>query len=151
LTFSVRPATIQDLNTLVSFTLTEAVEAEGVNFSEQTVRRGISAALQAPAIACYWVMENHDGVVVGSISVVREWSDWRAGYYWWIQSMFIRSDYRGQGLMRQLIATVVDAAANENALELRLYVHEDNHRAMRAYRRADFIDSPYRIMTMKKL
>lgn len=149
MTFSVRPATNTDLDTLVSFTLAEAVEAEGIEISAETVSRGISAGLQEPALARYWVLENREGAVVGSISVVREWSDWHAGYYWWIQSMFIKPGYRGQGLMRQLITTVAEAAAAEAALELRLYVHEENKRAIRAYQRADFADSPYRIMTRK--
>jgi len=149
MTFSVRAATIKDLDTLVSFTLAEAVEAEGIEISAETVSRGISAGLQDPALARYWVLEDHENAVVGSISVVREWSDWHAGYYWWIQSMFIKPGYRGQGLMRQLVAAVAETAAAEAALELRLYVHEENERAIRAYRRADFADSPYRIMTRK--
>lgn len=148
LPYTVRAATPADLDTLVAFILAEAAEAEGATKAPETVRAGIGAGLSDPAIARYWVLENEAGEVVGSISVVREWSDWHAGFYWWIQSIFIAPAYRGQGLMPRLLDAVRAAARAENALDLRLYVHHDNARAIRAYRKAGFSDLPYQIMSL---
>jgi GNAT superfamily N-acetyltransferase len=146
---AVREAQLGDLDRLVEFTVSEAREAEGINKSAEIVSEGIKAGLENSAIAKYWVLEKDDGQVIGSISVVREWSDWHAGYYWWIQSMFITPAYRGKGLMNLLVQAVRDSAIREKALDLRLYVHNKNKRAVRAYEKAGFEGSEYTVMIKK--
>src|SRR3990172_8268084 len=98
--YSVREARSGDLNTLVAFTLAEANEAERRAVDIEVVQRGVRAGLDDPSIATYWVLEDDAGQVVGSVSIVREWSDWHARDYWWIQSMYIRPEDRGKRLMR---------------------------------------------------
>ena len=147
--FSVSPATFNDLATLTSFIIAEANEAEGSHKSLEIVEKGVRAGLENPAIARYWVLETNQVQTVGSLSVVKEWSDWHAGYYWWIQSMFIHPDYRSQGLMNLLLNAVREAARDEDALAIRLYVHKNNTRAIKAYRREGFADTPYQIMAME--
>jgi L-amino acid N-acyltransferase YncA len=66
-------------------------------------------------VATYWVLENADGDVVGSASIVREWSDWHAADYWWVQSMFVHPDRRGQGLSGLLLDEVVRQARGRRA------------------------------------
>jgi len=95
------------------------------------------------------VAESDDGQVVGSISVVTEWSNFRGGYYWWIQSLFIVPVHRGTGLVDLLLNTVAKAASGVDALDLRLYVLQSNHRAMAAYLRCDFDETPYTIMVRR--
>ena len=87
--FHVRPATLDDLDTLVSFTLAEAQEAEGLDLVPETVRRGVRAGLEDPAVSRYWLLEGEADGPVGAISIVREWSDWQAATYWWIQSLYL--------------------------------------------------------------
>jgi hypothetical protein len=77
----VRRAKLDDLDTLVSFTLAEAKEAEGIDLSPQVICEGINCALEDPETARYWVLVDHEVNTIGSVSVVKEWSDWRAGYY----------------------------------------------------------------------
>jgi GNAT superfamily N-acetyltransferase len=84
--------------------------------------------------------------VVGSVSVAKEWNVWNAGYYWWIQTIFLMPEYRGQDLMRFLIEHVRDQAKRERALEVRLYIHKDNERGRKAYNREGFVDSAYEMM-----
>lgn len=48
------------------------------------VRKGIRAALEDESVAIYWVLQGSRDEIVGNISVVKEWSNWKAGYYWWI-------------------------------------------------------------------
>ena len=148
MTFDIRRATSADIESLVSFAVAEAKEAEGVTKDLNRVRQGIRTALGDDAIAMYWVLEKEETGIVGNVSIVKEWSDWNSGYYWWIQSMYILPEFRGKGLMERLIQTLKDAARQEGALELRLYVHKNNAQAVIAYQKAGFFDSDYRIMTM---
>jgi GNAT superfamily N-acetyltransferase len=145
--YVVRRAEERDLESLVWFTVAEAREAEGMALDPQVVRRGVAAGLRDRAIAMYWVVEWHEGEAVASTSVVREWSDWCAGYYWWIQSMYVVGEHRGRGLPEMLFEAVAAEARAGGAADLRLYVHEENARARRAYRRCGFSDLPYRIMS----
>lgn len=147
--FQIRQASLGDLAILVSFTLAEAHEAEGIDGSASTIREGVRAGLEDPAIATYWLMESPDFGVVGSISAVREWSDWNAGYYWWIQSLYIKPEFRGRGLLKPLIEAVREEAKRHGALELRLYAHRSNERALSAYRREGFREMPYQVMGLE--
>jgi ribosomal protein S18 acetylase RimI-like enzyme len=145
--YRIRRAQAQDLDSLVSFTLAEAREAEGAELDPFIVRRGVEAGLSDRAIAMYWVVESDQGEIVARASALREWSDWHAQYYWWVQSMYVVPDHRGRGLVEMLVGAVSAEARNGGAADLRLYVHEQNSRAIRAYRRCGFSDLPYRIMS----
>ena len=144
----IRRAKSADLESLVSFAVAEAREAEGIKKDSERVRQGVATALRDDSIAMYWVLEINNTGVIGSVSIVKEWSDWNSGYYWWIQGMYILPKFRGKGLMERLIQALKDAARQEGALELRLYVHKNNAQAVIAYQKAGFFDSEYRIMTM---
>jgi ribosomal protein S18 acetylase RimI-like enzyme len=146
--YVVRRADLGDLGQLVEFTISEAREAEGVSKEPEKAREGIRAALEDESFALYWVVQSEDNEILGNVSVIKEWSNWSAGYFWWIQSMFIKPEYRGRGLLEMLIQTVRESARQSNALEVRLYVHKDNARAIKAYKKTGFVDSDYRIMRM---
>jgi predicted GNAT family acetyltransferase len=143
----IRRAQDKDLDSLVSFTVAEAREAEGAEMDPSIVRRGVEAGLSNRDVAMYWVVESEQREIVASTSVVREWSDWRAQYYWWIQSMYVVPGHRGRGLVEMLMGTVSAEARDSGAADLRLYVHGQNSRAIQAYRRCGFSDAPYRIMS----
>lgn len=144
--FKVRNAKLDDLDNLAEFVIAEANEAEGIIKSSEIVLNGIKAGLENPDIARYWIIENENGNPFGNVSVVKEWSDWNCAFYWWIQSMFLLPNYRGIGLMEALLKEVKLAAENENAIELRLYVHKDNDRAIKAYKKVGFCNSDYNMM-----
>jgi ribosomal protein S18 acetylase RimI-like enzyme len=145
--YTIRPAVRADVDTLVAFTLREACEAEGTRTTETAVRRGIEAAFVVPARATYWVVESSDRTIVGSTSITTEWSDFHGGDYWWIQSVFIVPEHRGHGLVERLLNHLTDAAKAAGALDLRLYAHTSNERALRAYRRCGFTTAPYIVMS----
>jgi ribosomal protein S18 acetylase RimI-like enzyme len=147
--YTIRKATPADLDTLVAFTLREAEEAEGRDQDRDAVRRGVRAALEEPALATYWVAESSDGEVVASTSVVTEWSNFHGGHYWWIQSLFIVPEHRGRGLVEILLDNLAEAARAAGALDLRLYAHNANRRALGAYRRRGFDVAPYTVMTRR--
>ncbi len=142
--YRVRPATPSDLDLLTRFTHEEAREAEGRALDRETVRRGVREGLDGRAR--YWVLETGAGEPVGSASAVREWSDWKASHYWWVQSMYIDPGHRGRGLAGRLLEEIAREARLDGAPDLRLYVHGGNQAARAAYRRGGFEESPYRIM-----
>ena len=144
----VRRAAIRDLQSLIEFTSCEAEEAEGIATSPEKLETGIKLALEDETKAIYWVLVDGSDVPVGNVSALKEWSDWNSGYYWWIQSMYIDPAYRGKNYMALLLAAVKQEMDEQNGLELRLYVHEKNHAAIRAYRRSNFRDTNYKIMVL---
>ena len=143
----VRPAGIDDLQSIVGFIAEEAREAEGRSQDTEKLQHGIGAALEDASIAQYWLLVDDLGEACGCTSVVKEWSDWNAGYYWWIQSMYIAPEHRGKGHLDTLLDAVREAGQQQGCLDLRLYVHKDNGAAIRAYEKAGFADTPYQIMS----
>ena len=146
---NVREAVLGDLPKLVEFTSEEAREAEGSIMAQGNLEKGIRKALEDGSIAMYWVLVNNFGEAIGSISALKEWSDWNAGFYWWIQSMYLVPDQRGKGYIVHLINAVKDEMENQSGLELRLYVHQDNKKAIKAYEKSGFEKLPYEIMLLK--
>jgi RimJ/RimL family protein N-acetyltransferase len=146
----VRKANLKDLPCLVAFTGEEAREAEGNIKIPDTLEKGIKKSLEDESVAIYWVLVDDNDKPVGSVSALKEWSDWNAGYYWWIQSMYLAPSQRGKGRMAILLDVVKSEMELQQGLELRLYVHEENSAAIRAYQKADFVHSQYKIMTLRK-
>ena len=145
----IRKAVIDDIDSLIEFSFEEAKEAEGLTRVPDTLRAGITAALNDSSKAIYWVIADENDKPFGNVSALKEWSDWNDGYYWWIQSMFISTRYRGKGYLKLLINAVESEMKRENGLELRLYVHKDNKVAIRAYEKVGFVISNYDVMTLK--
>jgi GNAT superfamily N-acetyltransferase len=143
--WSTRLASHEDLDILVSFTRAEAQSAEGRNLGDHVVRGAIELALGAPeSKAQYIVVEGPEGVV-GHCSVFKEWSDWLAAPYLWIQSMYVDPPHRGKGAMGALLQAVDDHARSSGAPEVRIYVHRDNTRGERAWEREGFEPAPYKM------
>ena len=130
----IRPATPQDLDRVVEFNLGLASETEGKALDRETLRAGVEAALSDASRARYFLAEV-DGQVVGQTMFTTEWSDWRNGYFWWIQSVYIDATHRGRGVFRALYAYIRELAkAEPDVCGIRLYVDNDNHRAIKTYK-----------------
>jgi GNAT superfamily N-acetyltransferase len=148
MSFTARIGIISDLDTITSFTLAEAWDAEKRRLSPEIVRAGIKECLEDPSIATYWVLESPGDGLIGCASLIRERSDWLAGYYGWVQSMYILPKYRGRGLSGVLIASLRKQAKEEGLHDLRLYVHQDNSQAIKAYLKNGFSQAPYKILSL---
>jgi ribosomal protein S18 acetylase RimI-like enzyme len=144
--YAIREARNSDFDVLVEFTIQEATETEEVHPDSQAVAVGVGAGLDGSTPTTYWVAESDDGTVAGSISIVTEWSNFRGGYYWWVQSLYITPEHRGKGLAERLLAFVTKRARENGAIDLRLYVLHANQRAIAAYRQSGFEIAPYTIM-----
>jgi GNAT superfamily N-acetyltransferase len=129
----IRRAEGRDEDTLVAFNAAMAWETEHLRLDAAVLRRGVRAALADPAKGFYLVAEA-DGEVVGQTLVTFEWSDWRDGYFWWVQSVYVRPDARRGGVFRALFEHVREAAvAAPDVIGVRLYVDRDNARAQATY------------------
>jgi ribosomal protein S18 acetylase RimI-like enzyme len=135
---SIRDARPDDLDVIVDYNASLAQESEGKALDREVLTRGVAVALDDRDRLRYWVAETDDGShglrVVGQAAITREWSDWRAGWIWWFQSVYVHSDFRGQGTFRALY-THIRAMAREapDVIGLRLYVEVNNDRAQRVY------------------
>jgi ribosomal protein S18 acetylase RimI-like enzyme len=131
---SLRRAGPADAPVVAEFNRLLAQESEGKALDGAVLARGVEAGLADPHKGLYFVAEEA-GVVVGQVMVTYEWSDWRNGWIWWIQSVYVRLDHRGRGVFRALYEHVRrQAAADPAVVGLRLYVERDNHRAQEVYR-----------------
>ena len=147
LAMHVRDVSPADIPLLVGFLVDEAREAEGRALDPTAAARAITAVFDDRSLARYWIAE--DDSPLGAIAVTREWSDWNAASYWWIQFVYLVPAARGRGALAEMIEHVSRLAHAAKAPELRLYVHPDNHRAIRAYERIGFTPLPYRMMSLR--
>lgn len=130
---NIRVAEQSDLGLLVNFNQLMAWETEQKKLDEITLSQGVAALIADDNKGFYLVAEQH-GQVVGSLMVTTEWSDWRNGVFWWVQSVYISPDYRRQGIYGQLYAQVKTLAEQQqNVCGFRLYVEKENVIAQKTY------------------
>lgn len=143
-TVSVRRAGEGDHAFLVAGNVALARESEGLALDEAVVRRGVAACLADPAKGFYLVAEDDAGQRLGQLMVTTEWSDWRDGVFFWIQSVYVIGDARRRGVYAALHNEVIRLSeAAGNVVGVRLYVHRDNVGAMATYRRMGMSESHY--------
>ena len=143
--FSLRPADLHDLDVIVEFNAAMALETEALALDPDRLRAGVTALLGDPARGRYRVAVAEDSVI-GTLMLTREWSDWRCGDWWWIQSVYIRPDWRRRGVFAALYRSVADEArANPEVCGLRLYVERDNVHAQNTYAALGLEETHYRM------
>ena len=141
----VRAARPGDLESLVDFNCRLARETEDHELDPATVRRGLSRLFDNPAAGFYTVAEQ-EGRVVGCLLITFEWSDWRDGWLWWIQSVYVEAAARRRGVFRQLFEHVREKAETDGDVRgLRLYVERGNGRAQATYASLGMAEAPYKL------
>ena len=130
---TIRNATRDDVAFLVDCNIAMAWESEKKELDRDVLTRGVLAVFDHPERGFYIVAER-DGARVGSLLVTHEWSDWRNGGWWWIQSVYVVPDARRSGVFSAMYRAI-DARARQTAgvVGLRLYVEKDNARAQATY------------------
>ena len=120
-----------------------ALETEGMVLAEDVVGPGVKAVLADDSLGFYLVAEI-DGQPAGQLMVTFEWSDWRNGLWWWIQSVYVRPEFRRRGVYSALHRHVAEAArAAGGACGLRLYVEQENTAAQKVYESLDMYRTRY--------
>ncbi len=141
----VRPADARDQEALCAFNAAIALETEALRLDPATLARGVSEGLADPRRARYFVAEV-DGAIAGCLMLTLEWSDWRAGYWWWIQSVYVDRPFRRSGVYRAMHSHVAAlAAATGDVVGLRLYAERHNLTAHRTYLALGMRDSHYQV------
>jgi GNAT superfamily N-acetyltransferase len=146
----VRAAGPADVETLAAFNRAMAAETEGKELDLARLRAGTEAVFADPARGRYVLAERAAeggrATPVGCLLLTYEWSDWRNGVFWWIQSVYVDPAARGTGVFRRLYEHVHELArATPGVCGLRLYVERENELAQCVYRAVGMAESPYRL------
>jgi ribosomal protein S18 acetylase RimI-like enzyme len=128
----IRLATSADAAVLVEFNAAMALETEGKNLLPEVIGAGVRGLLDNPVAGFYVLAETER--VLAALMITKEWSDWRNGSFWWIQSVYVRPEARRQGVYRRLYGHVQELAAKDpQVCGFRLYVERENSAAQAAY------------------
>lgn len=141
----IRGARVSDLDLLCRFNGAMALETETLTLDPEQLRAGVERALADPARARYFIA-TRTGESAGCLMLTPEWSDWRCGWWWWIQSVYVAPAHRRRGVYRALHVHALEQARRDGAVVgLRLYVDSDNAAAQETYRAMGMSDSRYRL------
>ena len=138
----IREADSEDTARIVLFNQAMARETEGRELDRKVLTKGVEALLRDPARGRYFVAVKGDEVV-GQVMITTEWSDWRNGLVWWLQSVYVSKLHRREGVYRMLHDHVRETALSEKVLGIRLYVERDNLAAQETYRALGMLASQY--------
>ena len=116
-----------------AFNAAMAFETEGKELIADVIGAGVRKLIETPSLGFYLVAE-HEGRVVACLMITNEWSDWRNGLFWWIQSVYVDAAFRRQGVYRRMYEEVRSLAkADAGVCGFRLYVEKENEVAHATY------------------
>ena len=143
--FAVDRAATEDVAAIAQFNIAMAAETEDLALDPATVHAGVAAVVRDDRRGFYLVARS-DGKAVGSLMITYEWSDWRNGNLWWIQSVYVVPSSRKQGVFHLLYDNVISLAKQSgDAAGIRLYVEKDNHDAQGVYQKLGMSRTAYRV------
>jgi len=146
---AIRPARSSDRDFIVDCNARLARETEDKHLDAAKLNAGVFSLLAAADKGQYFIAEL-DGKAAGQIMYTTEWSDWRNGFFWWIQSVYVLASARRQGVFTALFRHIERLARDDASVcGLRLYVEHDNQAAQRTYRRLGLDTTRYSIMELE--
>ncbi|MFL5341214.1 MAG: GNAT family N-acetyltransferase [Gemmataceae bacterium] len=146
MTVTIRSATPADAGVIAEYNHRLALETENKVLDPPVLAAGVARVLGDPSRGLYFVAEA-GGDVVGQLMVTFEWSDWRNGWVWWLQSVYVRADRRGRGVFRRLFEfALAKAKAAGDVVSVRLYVEKENAPAIATYERLGFENMHFNLM-----
>lgn len=142
---TIRHANIDDVDTIANYNVAMALETEGIALDLDRVTHGVRAVLDDPSKGFYVVVDI-ESRVVGQMMVTFEWSDWRNGVFWWIQSVYVHPDHRRSSIFTQLYRHVERSAKEaDDVCGLRLYVEHENAIAQSTYQNLGMTQARYKV------
>jgi len=139
-----RPA---DAPTIVEFNRRMAMESEGKALDAAALTAGVTAALADPTRKGPYYLAVDGATILGQLQITFEWSDWRNGWFWWIQSVYVVAEARRMGVFRSLYEHVAALARRDpEVIGLRLYVERDNQQALKTYQRLGMDQTAYLLL-----
>ena len=143
----IRRATANALSSVMEYNAVLASETEGKLLELDQLQRGVEAVLQNPEHGFYLIAENGaSGQAIGQMLVTYEWSDWRNGVFWWLQSVYVQKSWRRRGVFRRLYDHVMkEARSFQKVVGVRLYVEKENHLAQQVYQDLGLLPAGYHV------
>ena len=143
---NIRIAEAKDAEAMIEFNQAMAFETEGKSLDPEKISAGVKAVFGDKKKGFYIVAENEDSKIIGGLMVTYEWSDWRNGWFWWIQSVYILPEGRGKGIYSRLYKFVKEEASKAGGVcGFRLYVDLENKHAQKVYESVGMFASNYLI------
>ncbi len=141
----IRLATAADARTIMEFNIAMARETEQLELPPDVAEAGVVALMAQPHFGFYVVAET-DGAVAASLMITYEWTDWRNGVFWWLQSVYVRPNFRRRGVFRQMVEFVKRQSSQDPRFRgFRLYVDQHNQSAQQTYRQLGLVETAYRL------
>jgi GNAT superfamily N-acetyltransferase len=145
MSIAIRPACLADVPLLAQWAKAMALETEQKILADEDIHPGVRRAIEQEGLARYFIAELN-GRPTGCLMLTHEWSDWRNGLWWWIQSVYVDPECRRQGVYRALYGHVQALAENDADVQgIRLYVEKENLSAQQTYLSLGMHDSHYRV------
>jgi GNAT superfamily N-acetyltransferase len=141
----IRAGRPEDAAIIAEYNQRMALETEDKELDADTVSRGVEQGLRQPEKCRYFVAESGNQLV-GQAMVTYEWSDWRNGELWWIQSVYVHPDHRRQGVFKSLYQHIETLARKDSKVRgLRLYVEEENTAGQAVYKKLGMSHAGYHV------
>ena len=148
--FIVNEAHFFDSEKIIDFQVLMAKETEDIDLTRQVVERGVKAVFDDPQKGKYYIAKINDDVIA-SLLTTFEWSDWRNGFVYWIQSVYVLPEYRQQGVFKKMYKHIQNQIVNSpNLIGIRLYVDSDNNPAQEVYTKLNMDGHHYRLFEWMK-
>lgn len=149
-----RDATRDDVPAIIDFQLAMARETEDLDLDREILTKGVNALFTDPSLGRYYIADyiaDVKGRAVGSLMITYEWSDWRNGMVWWIQSVYVHPEYRRRGIYAGLYAHIKKIVEPDPSVRgIRLYVDNRNASAQQVYARLGMEGEHYRVFEWMK-
>ena len=146
-TLKIRKATLGDAAVIAEFNTLLARETEELQLEPATINAGVAAVLSDSSKGIYFVAEDAQAGIIGQLMITYEWSDWRNATIWWIQSVYVREDFRGRGVFKALFEYLTRLAHEaKDVCSLRLYMERDNEAARQSYRKLGMKEMSYEVL-----
>jgi GNAT superfamily N-acetyltransferase len=146
----IRKAIQEDANTIVDFQVKMAKETENLELERNIVEKGVEAVFNDSGKGLYFVAEENN-IVVASLMITYEWSDWRNGLVYWIQSVYVVDNYRKKGVFRLMYEHIKTKVSQDESLRgIRLYVDKTNTKAINVYNRIGMNGEHYQLFEWMK-
>lgn len=145
---NIRYAKEEDAEVIAKNNVLLSKESENKEIIFETTLEGVKSVIRDIEKGFYIVVEE-DEKILGELFITYEWSDWRNYNTWWIQSVYVEKNYRGGGVFKKMLEHVKNLSVENNVKNLKLYVHNENKKAIRAYEKNHMVKKPYYIYEIK--
>ena len=134
-----------DIKEIIQFNINMAMETENKKLNKETVTKGVQEVFNTPSLGYYIIVKDSSGIL-GCLMITYEWSDWRNGLFWWIQSVYVKKEYRRKGVYRKMYKFIHERAiADKKCTGIRLYVENNNSIAQKVYNNLGMTETYYKL------